>query len=438
MRDIVMFIGMLIIVPLALQRPFAAFLMWTWTLVMAPNYYLYGFMQPIRYNLVFAAICIFHLFSGRLGKLPFASGKTQLLLWLLLIHASFCAALAYDSNINNIDLYSNFLKMAVFCLLLPYFARTRAHLHSLIIIIVMGIGFHGVVEGLKVLVTAGGHHVDGIGTSMLSDNNHLAVGLVMVLPLLFYLYQYSERKMVRFGFLAALWLTVVSVIGTNSRGGFIGLAIVGFWFVVTSNRKFLSIFISLVVVLTVFFVAPDSWFERINTISEAGDDASFMGRVVAWKISLAIALENPFFGGGFHAVQTPFVWNIFKAANENFTFLNTPPASLIARAAHSIYFEILGDMGFVGLGLFLMVIINSQLQVRNIKIIIKKGGIKKSWAVDMASMLGLSVVAYAVAGAGVSLAYFEVFYMLAIMIDVLNRVAKVEFNSEGNLLESNK
>lgn len=431
-----MFIGMLVIVPLALQRPFAAFLMWTWTLVLAPNYYLYGFMQPIRYNLIFAAISIFHLFSGKIEKLPLANGKTQLILWLLLIQASLSASLAYDTNLNNLDLYLNFLKMGVFCLLLPYFVRTRAHLHSLMIVIVLGIGFHGVVEGLKVLGTAGGHHVEGISTSMLSDNNHLAVGLVMVLPLIFYLYQYSEKKIVRFGFLTALWLTVVAIIGTGSRGGFIGLAIIGFWFVITSNRKFLSIIISFVVVGTIFFVAPDSWFDRINTISTAGDDASFMGRVVAWKISLAIALDNPFFGGGFHAVQTQFVWNIFKEANESFSFVTTPPASLIARAAHSVYFEILGDMGFIGLGLFILIIVNSQVQVRGIKKIFRNDRVKNTWAFDMASMLGLSVLAYAVTGAGVSLAYFEVFYMLAIMIDILSRLAKNGFDTEEKVSET--
>ncbi|MBK7416226.1 MAG: hypothetical protein IPJ38_15105 [Dechloromonas sp.] len=50
----------------------------------------------------------------------------------------------------------------------------------------------------------------------------------------------------------------------------------------------------------------------MDTIQTADQDASFLGRVEAWQISSAIALANPVLGGGFHALETPVVWGMFR------------------------------------------------------------------------------------------------------------------------------
>lgn len=61
--------------------------------------------------------------------------------------------------------------------------------------------------------------------------------------------------------------------------------------------------------------APENITNRMTTIQEMDDDASFMGRVYAWRVSSAIALANPVFGGGFHAVQIQPIWDSFKEAH---------------------------------------------------------------------------------------------------------------------------
>jgi probable O-glycosylation ligase (exosortase A-associated) len=245
--------------------------------------------------------------------------------------------------------------------------------------------------------------------------------MVLVIPILHYLSQYSAKRLVRWGFLAGLLLTVVAVLGTYSRGGMIALCVVGLWFFATSRRKARAFFLVALAVIVVLCVAPDSWFDRFNTIADAGQDSSFMGRVVAWKVSSAIALDNPLFGGGFHALQEQSVWEIFKYSPGLLGFVDTPEPDLRAKAAHSIYFEVLGDLGFLGLFIFLTVFANALLIRYRIKSLVKRAGEDFAWALDAANALMLSILAYLAGGAGVSLGYFEVPFMLAMVMELLKQ-----------------
>lgn len=421
MRDLLMLAAMSAFVPMAIADGFVAYLLWAWTSVFAPNYYLYGFMAEVRYNLLFASIALFALVLGR-KHAPMEWSTTQRLFLALLIHATLCALFGYTPNRLNLEVYEGLVKALVFCMVMSMFVHDRLRLHVLLVAIAFGMGFHGLLEGAKFVVSGGGHKVQGIATSMISDNNHFAVGLLMVLPILFYLYQYSERRIVRLGFLGAFVLTAFAIVGTFSRGGFIGLAMVGIWLVFSSRRKFLSVAAVGMVAMALLTFAPEAWFDRIDSINNASEDSSFMGRVIAWKISAAIALDNPIFGGGFHAVQAFQVWNAFKESIDFLSFIPTPAPEMVGRAAHSIYFEVLGDMGFVGLLLFLAVWANAWRTAQAVKRATENDP-ERVWARDLSDMMRVSLLVYAVSGAAVSMAYFELFYMIVAMTAVLKRCA---------------
>lgn len=424
MRDLLMLAAMLFWIPLAFGDAFVAYLLWEWLAIVSPAYFLFGFMGNIRYGLVFAGIAVLLMLIGR-ANLPgrFSSTRTGNLMILLLIHASLCAALAYDPNPLNFDVYSNFAKTLVFVLLMPLFVADRSRLHAMLIMIALAVGFHGLDEGLKVLVTAGGHNVRGIPTSILSDNNHFAIGIAMGIPVLYYLYQYSERKLARFGFLAVMLVTLAAVIGTRSRGGFIAIGAVAIFLILGSRRKLLSLFLVILSVSLVFQFAPETWFSRISTIESAGQDSSFMGRVASWNVNTAIALANPWFGGGFHGTNNLWIWQSFKTEKGVF---DIPPHLLpeVPKAAHSIYFETLGDMGFVGLFLFLALLLNSIVTRFEIARMCSQIGNGVLWARDMADVLMISVIAYAVGGAGVSLAYFDLIYVMAMLLEVIKQCVR--------------
>ncbi len=419
MRDLLMLGAMSVLVPLSISNGFIAYVLWAWTALFSPNYYLYGFMSGVRYNFLFAGIALLALLLGK-RRSPLRFTSTQKWLIVFLVHASLCAAFAYSPNRLNAEIYEGLVKAMVFCLVLPAFVDSRMRLHVLLVALAMGLSFHGVVEGAKFILSAGGHKITGIPTTMMSDNNHFAVGLLMIVPVLYYLYQYSAHRLVRLAFLGAFAITALAVVGTFSRGGFIGLVVVATWLVLSSRRKFYALATIAVVSALLLLAAPDAWFARIDTLNDAGEDSSFMGRVNAWKISLVVALNNPVFGGGFHSIQAQHIWSTFREAIQFLDFIPTPPTVETARAAHSIYFEVLGDTGFVGLLLCLAIWINAWRTALWIKRAIHDQA-ELVWARDLSDMLRVALLVYAISGAAVSMAYFELFYIFAALIAALEQ-----------------
>lgn len=437
MRDLMMFGAMIFIVSISLSNAFAAYLVWGWTSVIAVPFYLYGFMGSLRYNLFFALITLALVFLGRIKeKGEFTFNPTTVLILLFVAHGGVAAALAAPSAIFSTDIYVDLLKSITYCLVMFLFVNSRLRLHAMLIAIALGIGFHGGIEGLKTVVSAGGHKVLGIPGTKMGDNNHFGVAIVMVLPILMYLYQYSKWRLVRYGFLGVMALTAVAVIGSDSRGAFVAMAVIAMVMVMTSRRKGLTLVLVALGAVLILALSPADWFDRIETISSAGEDRSFMGRVEAWNVATAVALNHPIFGTGFHAAQSQEVWNSVRASNGLLSGLISPVPSPYPLAAHSIYFEVLGDLGFIGLFLFVALIANAFAATRSVKRLAKQMGPSMLWARDMADALRLSLLGFAVGGAGVSLAYFETFYVVVVLIEVLRQYVVKQANLAASLTDA--
>lgn len=412
--------AMLFFVPLAMRNLFAAYALWGWTGVVSPNFYLYGFMGAVHYNLFFALLTLVLLFiKPRAATLDWT--RTQALLAMFAVCCTVSALFSYQPNPSNWPYYENAIKNLVFCLLMPLVIVGRVRIQAFVVVIAIGLGFHAAVEGLKVLLTGGGHRVTGLPSTLMSDNNQFAVGMAMALPLCYWLYQVMERPVVRLAALGGMGLAALTIIGSNSRGGFLALSTVALALALASRRKVLTLCLIVVLGAALLMFAPESWFERMNTIKTAAEqDDSFLGRIVAWKISTVIALANPFVGGGVHAVQAQVVWDQFKGSIGFLDFIPTPEPSLIARAAHSIYFEILGDLGFIGFGVFLALLFNAFRTAADIRRIV---GTHRQliWARDVADALKVAVVAYAVGGAGVSMGYFELYFAIVALLEIIKQ-----------------
>ena len=419
MRDLAFALMLLAVLPLALARPFNAYLLWGWTGMLAPTTYFYGFMVGARVNFVFAVLSIALIGLGRVPMSSYQRNGATWLYLLLVLHASLSFWFGYAGNPYDQQYYEFLLKGLLFALVMPFFVRERVHFHAMFIIIVLGLGVHGVLNGLKSIASAGGHLMLGPQGTMLADRNHLSVGLALVLPLLLYLQTYAANRLVRLGYLGAFCVVVLAILAGGSRGGFVAVSVVGIWFILTTRRKGLAVILVAAAVAGFLAFAPENIMERMSTIKDVEDDSSFMGRVFAWRVSSAIALSNPVFGGGFHAVQVQDIWDHFKYSSGLFGFLHLEVPTYSAKAAHSIYFEVLGDLGFVGLGLFVIILLRALWSRQVIKRTAIRLGDSYQWARDMADMLMLAVLAYMVGGATVSLGYFEVIYMVVMLLELL-------------------
>lgn len=429
MRDLMFLGGFLVLLTLAFRNTFIAYLIWGWTGLIAIDNYLFGFMAPIKLNFIFALITFLMILLKKdteRGTIPF--NATVVLFILFFLQGSLSAIFAYEGNRLNWFLYDRFWKEILFAFIMPLVIFKRYRIHAFVLVMCLGMGFHGLIDGLKFFSSGGSHLVRGF--VKFGDNNHFAVMLVMAIPPLLYMSSYAKHPLLRLSALTAAVITIAAVIGTHSRGGFVAMTAVALWLVLTSRKRLPALTVFIAGVIFVIAIAPSAWTERMETIQEAEQESSFMTRVEAWQVSSAIALHNPVLGGGFHAVATQPVWDRFKGQKGLLGFVDVGFVSDVFRAAHSIYFEVLGDMGFLGFFIFMALLLNALKNSIQINRLAKQGGLDLEWAVDLSRSLAATIFAFMVGGLTVSIAYTEFIYMAVMLMEVLKQEVKRQLQAK--------
>jgi probable O-glycosylation ligase (exosortase A-associated) len=424
LRDLAFVAAWVVLLPLALQGAQFGVLLWTWTSLLAPNDVLYGMGTAVPFAKLAAVLTIGLLLIGRGGNIKFRATPTVLVMVGLAVSGGVSQAtgLAADGA-EGWDLYQKYVKILLLAVVVIWAMRDRIRLHALFVAICLGIGFTGLGEGAKFLLSGGGHLV--LGTPSTGDNNQIGLDVLLIMPLLHYLHATAKGPALRFTAIVVALICAICVISTNSRAAFIGLGVLGVALVLSSKRKLVGLLVVGALAFGGSQLVSDQWVHRMDTIKTAEDDDSFLGRVSAWKVSTAVAQDRPLFGGGFHAIQHADVWasHLFEASKLD--WFGTPPPAPNLRAAHSIYFEILGDLGYIGLALFLTLF---AMALRNAAVV--RGLVRRSdradlrWAAAMAGALRVSVIVFLVGGASLSAAYYDIDYLLVAMLVALRELVE--------------
>ena len=261
------------------------------------------------------------------------------------------------------------------------------------------------------LPRSGNYRVFGPDASFIADNNAFALATVMSMPMWAYLYsQYKHRPMVRLGIAAAFVLSGVSAAGSHSRGALLAIIAMGGFLWLKSRQRFaLGVFLVIAAVAALSFM-PSAWEERMETITDPRSEQSANSRLETWTMLWNMAVDRPLTGGGFEAYQK---W-IFQKYNPTYNFTH---------AAHSIYFQVLGEHGFVALGIFLvfwMLVWRICSQV----VSESRGRPELHWAFWLGQMTKVSIVAYLVGGAFQNLAYWDMPYYLFVGVAVTRWVLR--------------
>ena len=417
MRDILLTLIVFGSIPFIFYRPHIGVLVWAWLSYMTPYRYTWSFAYDFRFVLVIAVVTLVAwLLSREPKRIPWNLATISLIaFWawtsLTTIFAMFPGpAEGRWLELTKIIVIDGIVTIAVF--------GTRARLQALLWVIAASIGFFGIKGGIFTLSTGGVHRVGGADEAYFSDNNLLAVALLMTIPLMRYLQLTSERRVVRWGLMGAMGLCVVAVVGTQSRGGLMGLLVLLLLMFIRSRKKLV---VGLTMGTTIGLAAafmPQTWHDRMATITEYEEDVSVQARFDSWAYSLKLAQERPLLGGGFEAYR----------GNKGVTGTRK-----YSRAAHSIYFQVLGDHGFVGLTLYCLLVLSVIVMTSSIATR-SKGRPELAWAHDLAHMTLISLIVFAAAGAFLSLAYFELVIHLVAIIVVTDMIIRRELSESVETL----
>ena len=276
--------------------------------------------------------------------------------------------------------------------------------HIFVWIIALSLGYYGIKGGIFTIAHGGIHRVQGPLGTFIGGNNELALALVMTIPLMRYLHLQETRKWIKTGLMAAMLLTALAAVGSQSRGALVALAITGaiFWF--KSRGKLLMVLLLLGAVGMTLTIMPQEWYDRMQTIKTYQEDQSALGRINAWWTAYNVAKDRVT-GGGFEMFQRP-------------VFIQYAPEPERVHDVHSIYFEMLGEHGFIGLFLFLTLLGLTWLKCSSI-IRKAKRNPDLNWARDLAAMIQVSMIAYMSGGAFLGLAYFDYIYHLVALTAII-------------------
>ena len=412
MRDLLITMLVVGFLPFCFTRPWIGILVWSWLGYMNPHRFTWGFAYAFPFAQLVAIATLAGLVFTKDRRLPPASAT--IVIWLLLA-LWFCVTTLFafypELAVAELD---RTMKIQLFSFLTIVLITDKQRLHWLVWVIVVSLAFFGVKGGFFAAITGGNYLVWGPDGSFFEDNNAVGLVLIMMLPLAHYLAQTVERRSFRWGIYGGMALSGVAILSTHSRGALLAASTMMIMLWYKSEKKLATGVAMLIMAPVAISFMPKEWFDRMETITDYQEDASAMGRINAWWFAFNLALDRPVVGGGF---QT-FSKELFAV------YAPDPEAD---HDAHSIYFEMLGEQGFVGLGLFLLLALlvyrmGSRIQKTS------KDRPDLLWAGRLARALQVSMVGYAVGGAFLGLAYFDLYYHLLAMMVVTYRITKDEMS----------
>jgi putative inorganic carbon (HCO3(-)) transporter len=409
MRDFIVLAIILGATPICFFRPYFGLLMWTWVGYFNPHRFTWG----AAYNFPVALV----IGGATLVGLPFAKDTNRriltfqtiliLSLWtwfgVTTMHAALDPVLVHHIEYTKLE-FIRISKILLMTVLMIWLVSSRDRLHYLFLVTAFSFGIIAIKGALFGWITSGQFRVYGPPDSFIEDNNALGLAFNMMLPVFYYMARTEPKKWIRWFLHTSFYCTILASILTYSRGALLGLGVVLIALALKSRHKVLAGLLLVACAWSVISFAPGRWMERMGDFFHGNLDNSAELRLNAWRFSFELAKHYPITGGGLQTF-TPQLYQRY-----------TP--ELEYAGPHSIYFQTLGEHGFVGLSIFLLLLGSCLAGLMRLR---RQAQVLPSaeWIIPYTDMLQVSLLAYMISGAFLELAYFDLFYQVVASVILL-------------------
>ncbi|WP_417521359.1 putative O-glycosylation ligase, exosortase A system-associated [Marinobacter sp.] len=342
-----------------LRSPYIALYAVIFTDIFKPQQLSYGFLsgKPLSMILTVALLASLIINVRKLVK-PSVFGVTVLLIM-------FIGWLTYTTSIAQFPgpawfKYDYVIKTIIMTLTIPFVLNTRLKVEMAICAIVAGVSYYVIVGGMRTALGQAGYGMPlvptPLGDSEIVETSTLSMVAVFTIPMLLYIRNHSLfRDRIPFLKHLALFLVaccLLTVIGTYARTGLIGLFVLLFLYFLTSQHKIKIALGCMVLLGGMFMWASDSYVSRMQTLENATEESSALGRILVWRWTIDYVSERPITGGGFDSyIANAGELNQYLESDVNVSLKPNQP-----KAFHNIFFEVLGEQGYVGLFIYLILI----------------------------------------------------------------------------------
>ncbi len=361
MRDLGFVVFLLALLGLGVRRPFIFVLGYVYIDNVAPQRLSYFLLNslPVSLIMVILAVVAWAMFDDK--KDVRVAPRQALMLFLLI----YCGVTTTQADFPDpaFEKWTWVWKALAFAIFLPLTLRTKLRIEALALFMILSAASIIIVGGIKTLVSGGGY---GALNLMVSNNSGLYEGSIIscvavaIIPVILYLRKNStifppEWRVDVFCY-ALIFACVLIPIGTQARTGLVCLAVLVVLTLRATKRRLLYLGLIGALGLVAVPMLPKSYTERMGTIKSYEGDRSASTRLAVWAWTWDYAKQHPF-GGGFmvylaNELRFETVDTDSRGANQDVDAkLNVDRA----RAFHSSYFEMLGEQGWPGLILWLMI-----------------------------------------------------------------------------------
>lgn len=417
MRDIAFVAFLFAFIGLGFRRPFLFVLCFCYIDIVAPQRLSYFLINSIPISLIVFGLAVGGWLLADDKRDTRWSGRQSVLVMLL----AYCwmTTMTADFPVEAQDKWSWVWKALLWAIFLPLTLRTKLRIEALALIMLLSAASIAIAGGLKTAAGGGGY---GSLQLLLNENYGLYEGSTMstvaisIIPLILWYRNHGtifppDWRVSLFCF-ALAFACMLLPIGTQARTGLVCLAVLAILSLRAVKHRLLYIAGAGLLVVAAIPLLPQSYTQRMETIQGYKSDQSASTRVAVWKWTWDYVKENPL-GGGFNAYLQNHV-RVEKAAGPG----NAPDAEAgvyeeQARAYHSGYFEMLGEQGYPGLTLWLLLHGAGLVQMeRTRRRYLKTRRAEEEWIAPFATALQHGHIVYLVGSLFVGIAFQPFIYMM--------------------------
>lgn len=425
MRDLV-FVGYVaLILLLAFKRPFLFTLTYAYIDIIAPQRLSYFMLNSIPLSLIVFALAVLGFLISDDKKDVRMSPRWALLI-VLLAYCGYTTTIA-DEPVFALEKWGWVWKTLVFAAFLPLILRTRLRIEALALTMVLCASALIVTGGIKTAAGGGGY---GVLVMLIDDNSGLYEGSIIsavsiaIIPLILWLAKhgtiFKPDWRVRIYATALIFSCLLIPVGTQARTGLVCVAVLAV--LLMRFNKYRFAYAAGAVTLGIMSVPflPQSFLERMETIENYEADESASTRIAVWGWTLEYVKTHPF-GGGFEAYRQNKVSYEIPVIDEN--GLDTGEVNSgerqvedEGRAYHSSYFEMLGEQGWPGLIIWLIINFGGVWRMEVVRrMYVKRNRDDEAWVAPLAVALQNAQIIYLIGSLFVAIAFQPFVFMLIAM-----------------------
>jgi len=415
-RDLAFIAFLVALFGMGLRKPFLLVLAYVYIDIVSPQRLTYLLLNTVPISLIAVgmAVIAWALVDDKRDA-RFAPRQAMI---LLLLGYCYLTTRSADFPIEALEKWDWVWKALAFAVFLPLTLRTKLRIEALLLFIVLSASSIIIVGGIKTVASGGGY---GELNLMVANNSGLYEGSIIstvsicLIPIVLWFARhgtiFAPDWRVRTFCYALIFACLLIPVGTSARTGLVCIVLLAVLMLRDVKRRLLYLgALALAGTIALPFL-PSAFSERMSTIKTYQADESASTRIAVWKWTWDYAKLHPF-GGGFEAYrQNQIRYDTIKSVGTGASA--TVERNLTvdkSRAYHSSYFEMLGEQGFPGLILWLLINGIGIVRMEILRRRYRDGDF--AWAGSLAGALQHGHLIYLLGGAFVGIAFQPFLYML--------------------------